>query len=167
ASTPVTIQFEVNRSLDGAATYVQGAINAASGQLPKHLPSPPTYHKVNPADSPVRLLSATSDTFPLIKVSDAVDAQLGQQISQISGVSQVFIGGQQKPAIRVQIDPAKLVAKGLSLEDVRSQIAITTVDSPKGNVDGDKRAYTIYANDQLLDAKDWNDVIVAYRNRGP
>ncbi len=100
-------------------------------------------------------------------MSDAVDAQLGQQISQISGVAQVFIGGQQKPAIRVQIDPAKLVAKGLSLEDVRNQIAITTVDSPKGNLDGEKRAYTIYANDQLLDPKDWNDVIIAYRNGGP
>ncbi|TMK41342.1 MAG: acriflavine resistance protein B [Alphaproteobacteria bacterium] len=166
-STAVTIQFDLNRSIDGAANDVQGAINAASGQLPKNLLSPPTYHKVNPADSPVLLLSATSDTFPLIKVSDAVDAQLGQQISQISGVSQVFIGGQQKPAIRVQIDPAKLVAKGLSLEDVRSQIAITTVDSPKGNIDGEKRAYTIYANDQLPDAKDWNDVIIAYRNGGP
>ena len=100
-------------------------------------------------------------------MSDAVDAQLGQQISQISGVAQVFIGGQQKPSIRVQIDPAKLVAKGLPLEDVRNQIAVTTVDSPKGNIDGEKRAYTIYANDQLLGSKDWNDVIIAYRNGGP
>src|SRR5262252_3290309 len=163
----VTIQFDLNRNIDGAANDVQGAINAASGQLPKSLPSPPTYRKVNPADSPILLLSASSDTLPLIKVSDAVDAQLGQQISQISGVAQVFIGGQQKPAIRVQVDPAKLVAKGLSLEDVRSQIAVTTVDSPKGNIDGERRAYTIYANDQLLDAKDWNDVIIAYRNGGP
>src|SRR5271170_1541955 len=166
-SSAITIQFDLNRNIDGAANDIQGAINAASGQLPKNLPSPPTYRKVNPADSPVLLLGATSDTVPLIKVSDAVDAQLAQQISQISGVAQVFIGGQQKPAIRVQIDPAKLVAKGLSLEDVRNQIAITTVDSPKGNIDGDKRAYTIYANDQMLDAKDWNDVIVAYRNGGP
>ena len=166
-STSVTIQFDLNRNIDGAANDVQGAINAASGQLPKNLPSPPTYRKVNPADSPILLLSATSDTLPLIKVSDTVDAQLGQQISQISGVAQVFIGGQQKPAIRVQIDPAKLVAKGLSLEDVRSQIANTTVDSPKGNIDGTKRAYTIYANDQLLDAPDWNDVIITYRNGAP
>jgi HAE1 family hydrophobic/amphiphilic exporter-1 len=166
-STAVTIQFDLNRNIDGAANDIQGAINAASGQLPKNLPSPPTYRKVNPADSPVLLLSATSDTLPLIQVSDGVDAQLGQQISQISGVAQVFIGGQQKPAIRVQIDPAKLVAKGLSLEDVRNQIAITTVDSPKGNIDGEKRAYTIYTNDQLVDAKDWNDVIIAYRNGGP
>jgi hydrophobic/amphiphilic exporter-1 (mainly G- bacteria), HAE1 family len=163
----VTIQFDLNRSIDGAANDVQGAINAASGQLPKNLPSPPTYRKVNPADSPILLLSATSETLPLTTVSDAVDAQLAQQISQISGVAQVIIGGQQKPSIRVQIDPAKLVAKGLSLEDVRNQITLTTVDSPKGNIDGDKRAYTIYANDQLLDSKDWNDVIIAYRNGGP
>src|ERR1700741_1014069 len=166
-STSITILFDLNRNIDGAANDIQGAINAASGQLPKNLPSPPTYRKVNPADSPILLLSATSDSLPLIKVSDAVDAQLGQQISQISGVAQVFIGGQQKPAIRVQVDPAKLVAKGLSLEDVRSQIAVTTVDSPKGNVDGTKRAYTIYANDQLLEAQDWNDVIIAYRNGAP
>src|ERR1700741_3062655 len=166
-STAITLQFDLNRNIDGAANDIQGAINAASGQLPKNLPSPPTYRKVNPADSPILLLSATSDSLPLIKVSDAVDAQLGQQISQISGVAQVFIGGQQKPAIRVQIDPAQLVAKGLSLEDIRGQIAVTTVDSPKGNVDGDRRAYTIYANDQLLDAKEWNDIIIAYRNGAP
>jgi HAE1 family hydrophobic/amphiphilic exporter-1 len=163
----VTIQFDLNRSIDGAANDVQAAINAAGGQLPKNLPTPPTYRKVNPADSPILLLSATSETLPLTTVSDSVDAQLAQQISQISGVAQVTIGGQQKPAIRVQIDPAKLVAKGLSLEDVRTQITITTVDAPKGNIDGDTRAYTIYANDQLTAAKDWNDVIIAYRNGGP
>jgi HAE1 family hydrophobic/amphiphilic exporter-1 len=163
----VTIQFDLNRSIDGAANDVQAAINAAGGQLPKNLPTPPTYRKVNPADSPILLLSATSDTLPLTTVSDSVDAQLAQQISQISGVAQVTIGGQQKPAIRVQIDPAKLVAKGLSLEDVRTQITITTVDAPKGNIDGDTRAYTIYANDQMTAAKDWNDVIIAYRNGGP
>src|SRR6516165_5281151 len=167
STTAVTIQFDLNRNIDGAANDVQGAINAAAGQLPKILPSPPTYRKVNPADSPILILSATSETLPLTTVSDAVDAQLAQQISQMSGVAQVIIGGQQKPSIRVQVDPAKLVAKGLSLEDVRNQITLTTVDSPKGNIDGDKRAYTIYANDQLLDSKDWNDVIIAYRNGGP
>src|SRR6201997_4427947 len=166
-NSAITVQFDLARNIDGAAQDILTAINAASGQLPKNLPSPPTYRKVNPADSPILLLSATSDTLPLIKVSDAVDAQLGQQISQISGVAQVFIGGQQKPAIRVQVDPAKLVAKGLSLEDVRNQIALTTVDSPKGNIDGTKRAYTIYANDQLLEAPEWNDVIIAYRNGAP
>jgi hydrophobic/amphiphilic exporter-1 (mainly G- bacteria), HAE1 family len=166
-STAVTIQFDLNRNIDAAANDILGAINAASGQLPKNLPSPPTYRKVNPTDSPILLLSATSDTVPLIRLSDAIDVQLGQQISQISGVAQVFIGGQQKPSIRIQLDPAKLVAKGLSLEDVRVQIANNTVDSPKGSIDGPKRAFTIYANDQLLDADKWNDVIVAYRNGGP
>jgi HAE1 family hydrophobic/amphiphilic exporter-1 len=166
-STAITIQFDLNRNIDAAANDIQAAINAAGGQLPKNLPSPPTYRKVNPADSPIMLLSATSDTVPLIKVSDAIDVQLGQQISQISGVAQVYIGGQQKPAIRIQVDPAKLVAKGLSLEDIRSQIAITTTDSPKGSIDGTKRAYTIYANDQLVDADKWNNVIIAYRNGAP
>ena len=165
-STAITIQFDLDRNIDGAANDIQAAINAASGQLPKNLPSPPTYRKVNPADSPILLLSATSDTLPLTEVDDSVETKLAQQISQISGVAQVFIGGQQKPAIRIQLDPAKLVAKGLSLEDVRSQIAVTTDDSPKGNIDGDKRAYTIYANDQLTDPDAWNDVIVAYRNGG-
>jgi HAE1 family hydrophobic/amphiphilic exporter-1 len=166
-STSVTIQFDLNRNIDGAANDVQGAINAAGGQLPKTLPSPPTYRKVNPADSPILLLSVTSDTLPLIDVDDYADTQMAQQISQISGVAQVTIGGQQKPAIRIQIDPAKLVAKNLQLEDVRSQIAITTVDNPKGNIDGTTRSYTIYANDQLPKSKDWNDVVIAYRNGGP
>ena len=166
-STSVTIQFDLNRSIDGAANDVQGAINAAGGQLPKNLPTPPTYRKVNPADSPILLLSATSDTMPLIEVNDAVDAGLAQQISQITGVAQVTIGGQQKPAIRVQIDPAKLVVKGLGLEDVRSQLMLTTVDNPKGNIDGKTRSFTIYANDQLPKSQDWNDVIIAYRNGGP
>ena len=166
-TSAVTIQFDLNRSIDGAANDVQAAINAASGQLPKTLPSPPTYRKVNPADSPIMLLSATSDTLPITTVSDSVDAQLAQQISQITGVAQVTIGGQQKPAIRIQIDPAKLVAKGIGLEDIRTQLAVTTVDSPKGNIDGATRSYTIYANDQLPESKDWNDVIIAYRNGGP
>lgn len=166
-STAITIQFDLNRSIDGAANDVQGAINAAGGQLPKNLPTPPTYRKVNPADSPIMLLSATSDTMPLIEVNDAIDAQLAQQISQITGVAQVTIGGQQKPSIRIQIDPAKLVVKGLGLEDVRAQLALTTVDNPKGNIDGKTRSFTIYANDQLPKSQDWNDVIVAYRNGGP
>ena len=166
-STAVTIQFDLNRKIDGAANDVQAAINAAGGQLPKSLPSPPTYRKVNPADAPIMILSATSDTMPRIEANDAVDSQLAQQLSQITGVAQVTIGGQQKPAIRVQIDPAKLVAKGLGLEDVRAQLVQTTVDSPKGNIDGKTRSYTIYANDQLPASKDWNDVIIAYRNGGP
>src|SRR3569833_2771607 len=119
-----TIQFDLNRAIDGAANDVQAAINAAGGQLPKNLPSPPTYRKVNPADSPIMILSATSDTMPLIDDNDAIDSQLAQQLSQITGVAQVTIGGQQKPAIRVLIDPAILVAKGLGLEDVRAQLVL-------------------------------------------
>ncbi|MGA7211823.1 MAG: efflux RND transporter permease subunit, partial [Pseudolabrys sp.] len=118
-STSITIQFVLERNIDAAANDVQAAINAAGGQLPKNLPSPPTYRKVNPADSPILLLGATSDTLPLTEVDDNIETKLAQQISQIPGVAQVLIGGQQKPAIRVQLDPAKLVAKGLSLEDVR------------------------------------------------
>ncbi|MBY0383464.1 MAG: multidrug efflux RND transporter permease subunit [Xanthobacteraceae bacterium] len=166
-STSIVIQFDLNRNIDGAANDVQAAINAAGGQLPKNLPTPPTYRKINPADSPIMIMSATSDTMPLIDVNDSIDSQLAQQLSQITGVGQVLIGGQQKPAIRVQIDPAKLVAKGLGLEDVRNQLALMTVNNPKGNIDGTTKSYTIYANDQLPESKDWNDVIIAYRNGGP
>ncbi len=165
-STAITIQFDLDRNIDGAANDVQAAINAAGGQLPKNLPSPPSYRKVNPADSPILLLGATSDTMTLTDVDDEVETKLAQQISQISGVAQVLVGGQQKRSVRIQLDPAKLVAKGLSLEDVRNQLAVATVDSPKGTLDGPTRSYAIYANDQILEAEPWNDVIVAYRNGG-
>ncbi|HEY7083240.1 MAG TPA: multidrug efflux RND transporter permease subunit [Hyphomicrobiaceae bacterium] len=166
-TTTVVVQFDLDRNIDAAANDIQSAINAASGQLPRDLPSPPTYRKVNPADSPILLLSVTSAALPLTEVDDNADTKLAQQISQISGVGQVTIGGEQKPAIRIQLDPAKLVAKNLSLEDVRAQLAISTVNSPKGNIDGETRSYTIYANDQLTAADLWNDVIVAYRNGAP
>src|SRR6201995_5705911 len=166
-STAVTIQFDLNRNIDGAANDIQAAINAASGQLPKNLPAPPTYRKVNPADSPILQLGATSDTLPLTEVDDNIETKLAQQLSQISGVAQVSIGAQQKPAIRIQLDPAKLVAKGLSLEDVRTPLAVTTVDNPKGTIMGPVRSYTIYTNDQLTHSKDWNDVIVAFRDGAP
>src|SRR5579862_2486960 len=166
-SAQITIQFDLDRPIDAAANDVQSAINAAGGQLPKNLPSPPTYRKVNPADSPILLLGATSDTLPITEVDDAVETKIAQQISQISGVAQVLIGGQQKPAVRLQLDPAKLVAKGLSLEDVRTQVSVATVDGPKGAIDGKTRSFTIYSNDQLTEAKPWNDIIVSYRNNSP
>src|SRR6516165_7954060 len=166
-STSITIQFVLERNIDAAANDVQAAINAASGQLPKNLPTPPTFKKVNPADSPILLLGAASDTLPLTEVDDIIETKLVPQISQISGVAQVSEGGQQKPAIRIQLDPAKLVAKGLSLEDVRAPLSITTVDNPKGTIMGAMRAFTIYTNDQLIQSKDWNDVIVAYRGGAP
>ena len=165
--TTVVVQFDLNRNIDAAASDIQSAINAASGQLPQNLPSPPIYRKVNPADSPIMILSVTSDAMSLTELDDNADTKLAQQISQLSGVGQVSIGGEQKPAIRIQLDPAKLYAKGLSLEEVRLPLSITTVNSPKGNIDGDKRSLTIYDNDQLINADSWNDVIVAYRNGAP
>jgi HAE1 family hydrophobic/amphiphilic exporter-1 len=166
-TTTIVVQFDLDRNIDAAANDIQSAINAAAGQLPRDLPSPPTYRKVNPADSPILIISVTSDTLPLTELDDNADIKLAQQISQLSGVGQVTIGGEQKPAIRIQIDPAKLVAKNLSLEDVRAQLAVTTVNTPKGSIDGVSRSFTIYANDQLTVAKDWNDVIIAYRNGAP
>jgi HAE1 family hydrophobic/amphiphilic exporter-1 len=166
-STSITLQFDLSRNIDGAASDVLEAINAAGGQLPKNLPTPPTFKKVNPADSPILLLSASSQSLPLTVVDDQVSTKLVQRISQIPGVAQVTIGGQQTPAIRIQLDPAKLVAKNLSLEEVRTPLSIATVDDPKGTIYSGNRAFTIYTNDQLTQAKAWNDVIVAYRNDGP
>ncbi len=166
-STAITIQFNLDRNIDGAANDVQAAINAASGQLPKNLPSPPTYRKVNPADSPIMLLSATSDQMALTEIDDNVETKIAQQISQLPGVGLVTVGGQQKPAVRIRIDPAKLATKGLSLDEIRTQLAAATVDAPKGTIDGAQRSYAIYANDQLTAAKEWNDIIIAYRNGAP
>ena len=162
--TAVTVQFDLNRNIDAAANDIQAAINAAAGQLPKDLPSPPTYRKVNPSDTPIMIFSVLSDVAPIIDVDDVAENILAQRISQISGVSLVRVGGQQTPAIRIQVDPAKLVEKGLQLEDVRQQIGIATVDSPKGALMGPQQTFTIYDNDQLTAAKPWNDVIIAYRN---
>src|SRR5580698_9883711 len=156
----ITVQFDLNRNIDAAANDIQAAINAASGQLPMDLPSPPTYRKVNPSDTPILILSVQSDVAPIIDVDDAAENILAQHLSQISGVSLVRVGGQQTPAIRIQIDPAQL-------EDVRTQIGIATADSPKGALIGPKQTFTIQANDQLTLAKDWDDVIVAYRNGAP
>jgi len=166
-STQITLQFDLNRPIDAAALDVQSAINASTGQLPANLPSPPTFRKVNPADSPIMLLTVQSKTLPLIQVNDYADNILAQQISQIRGVGQVRIGGAQKPAIRIQVDPTKLATLGMSLEDVRSVIATTSVNQPKGTIDGPSRSYTVYTNDQLLAAKPWNDVVLAYRNGAP
>jgi len=166
-NTVISLQFDLNRNIDGAAGDVQAAINAASGQLPKTLPTPPTYRKVNPADSPILVLAVHSDTLPLTKVDDYAETIVAQQISQISGVAYVAIGGQQKPAVRIQIDPAKIASLGMSLEDVRSVILNATTDAPKGNVDGSSRDFAIYDNDQILSAAPWQDIVLAYHNGGP
>jgi hydrophobic/amphiphilic exporter-1 (mainly G- bacteria), HAE1 family len=166
-SSQITLQFDLNRNIDAAAQDVQTGIDAAGGQLPKNLPTPPTYRKVNPADSPILILAAHSDVLPVTTVDDYAENILAQQISQIPGIAQVSIGGQQKPAVRVQIDPIKLAALGLQMEDVANVISAATVDAPKGSINGPKRAMTIYDNDQLLKAAPWNDVVVAYRNGAP
>ena len=166
-STQVIVQFALDRDIDGAAQDIQTAINAAAGQLPKNLPSPPTYRKVNPADSPVLILAVSSDVLPITQVDEFADTMLAQQISQMPGVSQVNIGGEQKPAIRIQVDPARIASLGLSLEDIRTVAATATVNAPKGSIDGPDRAFTIYDNDQITAAPAWNDVIVAYRNGAP
>jgi len=166
-STQITLQFDLNRNIDAAAQDVQTGIDAAGGQLPKNLPTPPTYRKVNPADSPILILSVHSDVLPVTTVDDYAENILAQQISQIPGIAQVSIGGQQKPAVRVQIDPLKLAALGLQMEDVASVITTATVDAPKGSINGPTRALTIYDNDQLLKAAPWNDVVVAYKNGAP
>jgi HAE1 family hydrophobic/amphiphilic exporter-1 len=166
-TTQITLQFDLNRNIDAAAQDVQTGIDAAAGQLPKNLPAPPSYKKVNPADSPILILSVHSDVLPVTSVDDYAENILAQQISQISGIAQVSIGGQQKPAVRVQIDPVKLAAVGLQMEDIATVINAATVDAPKGSINGATRSMAIYDNDQLLKAAPWNDVVVAYRNGAP
>jgi hydrophobe/amphiphile efflux-1 (HAE1) family protein len=166
-SVAITIQFDLDMKIDSAAQEVQSAISAAAGQLPSELPSPPNYRKVNPADAPILILSLVSDVLPLTEVSDYGNNVIAQQLSQIAGVAQVDIMGQRKPAIRVQVDPRKLASLGLGLEDVRGVIASSTVNSPKGSLNGPSQTLSIYANDQLLDAAPYNDLILAYRNGAP
>src|SRR5271155_6109281 len=145
-ATAITVQFDLDRNIDAAANDIQAAINAASGQLPKDLPSPPIYRKVNPSDTPILILSLASDVAPITEVDDTAENILAQHLSQISGVSLVRIGGQQTPAIRIQVDPAKLVEKGMQLEDVRAQIGIARDDRPKGALIGPKQTFTIQDN---------------------
>ena len=166
-STTVTLQFDLSRNIDAAAQDVQSAINAASGQLPSNLPATPSFRKVNPADAPILVLALNSDTLPIATVSDYADNILSQQISRIEGVGLVNIGGQQKPAMRIRIDPNKAAALGLQLDAVRAQIAASTVNAPKGATNGAVRSYTVYANDQVLSAPIWNNLVVGYHNGAP
>jgi hydrophobe/amphiphile efflux-1 (HAE1) family protein len=166
-NTTIVVQFDLDRNIDAAAGDIQSAIDAAAGQLPKNLPTPPSYKKVNPADSPILVMSVQSDVLPTTVVDDAAETIIAQQISRVPGVGIVSVGGQQKPAIRVQVDPAKLAALGIQLEDVASVITAATVDAPKGSVNGPEHSFAIYDNDQLLKAAPWNDIIVAYKNGAP
>ena len=163
----ISLQFDLNRDIDGATQDVQAAINAAAGVLPRNLPYPPVYAKVNPADAPVMTLALTSDTISLRAMSDISDTLLGQRLSQISGVGRVAVLGGLKPAVRVQADLSRLAAYGISMEDLRTAIAGANVSGPKGSLDGAQQAYTIAANDQIAAADAYRPIIVAYRNGAP
>jgi multidrug efflux pump len=163
----ITLQFDLNLNIDIAEQEVQAAINAASTFLPRDLPNPPIYSKVNPADSPVLTLALTSDTLPLQKVEDLADTNLAQKISQLPGVGLVTISGGQKPAVRVRANPTALASYGLSLEDLRTVLGQSNVDQAKGNLDGPRQSFTIGANDQIQTSDEYRSVIIAYRNGGP
>jgi multidrug efflux pump len=163
----IVLQFNLELQLDIAEQEVQAAINAANNFLPKDLPMPPIYNKVNPADAPILTLAVRSKTLPLTKVEDLVDTRLAQKLAQLSGVGLVSISGGQRPAVRIQVNPAALSAYGLSLEDVRTAIANANVNQPKGMFDGATRAATIDANDQLRSAAEYKALIIAYRDGRP
>jgi multidrug efflux pump len=163
----ITLQFGLNLNLDIAEQEVQAAINAAGNLLPQDLPAPPIYAKVNPADAPILTLAITSATLPLTQVEDLVDTRLAQKISQLPGVGLVSISGGQRPAVRIQANPKALAAFGLNIDDLRTTIANANVNTPKGSFDGPARAYTINANDQLKQASDYNNIVVAYKNGAP
>jgi multidrug efflux pump len=163
----ITLQFSLAESIDVAQQDVQAAINAAFSYLPKDLPNPPVYSKVNPADAPILTLALTSDTLPLEQVEDLADTVIAQKISQLSGVGLVSINGGQKPAVRIQANPTALANYGLSLEDIRTAVGTANVDQAKGNLNGATQAYTIGANDQIPSSSGYNNVIVAYRNGSP
>src|SRR5215831_15073888 len=166
-SSVITLQFALDQNIDVEEQQVQAAINAATTYLPRDLPNPPIYSKVNPADAPILTLALTSDSLPLSKVEDVAETALAQKISQLPGVGLVSISGGQKPAVRVQANPTALAGYGLSLEDVRSALAAANVDQAKGVLDGPRQSFTIGANDQLLSSADYNSVIIAYRNGAP
>jgi multidrug efflux pump len=166
-SSVITLQFNLDLNIDVAEQEVQAEINAASNLLPKDLPNPPIYSKINPADSPVLTFALTSDTLPLSKVEDLADTTLAQKISQLSGVGLVSISGGQRPAVRIQANPTALASYGLSLEDLRTALGAANVDQAKGTFDGQHQAYTIGANDQLLSSEGYRSIIIAYRNGAP
>jgi multidrug efflux pump len=163
----ITLQFELNREIDAAAQDVQSAINAAGSTLPRNLPYPPVYSKVNPADAPVMTLALTSPTISLRQMSDLADTQLAQRLSEVSGVGHVSIQGGLKPAIRIQADLARLASYGIALEDLRTAIVAANVAGPKGSLDGAQQSYTIASNDQITGIDTYRGLIIAYRSGAP
>jgi multidrug efflux pump len=166
-SSVITLQFTLEQNIDVAEQEVQAAINAATTFLPRDLPNPPIYNKVNPADAPILTLALTSNSLPLSKVEDLADTTLAQKISQITGVGMVSISGGQKPAVRIQANPTALASYGLSLEDLRTVLGQANVDQAKGVLENERQAFTISTNDQLLSGNDYKDVVLAYRNGAP
>jgi multidrug efflux pump len=163
----IVLQFNLTLSIDVAEQEVQSAINAAQSLLPSILPAPPSYSKTNPADAPVLTLAITSNAMPLPQVEDLVDTRLAPKISQLNGVGLVTISGGQKPAVRIQANPAALSSYGINLEDLRSALTSASVNAAKGNFDGPRQDYQIDANDQLVTNTDYKNVVVAYRNGAP
>ena len=163
----ITLQFELSREIDAAAQDVQAAINAAGSTLPRNLPYPPTYSKVNPADAPIITLALTSETIALRQLSDLADTLMAQRLSEVSGVGRVSVQGGIRPAVRIQADLARLASYNLSMEDVRLAIVGANVAGPKGALDGAQQSYSIAANDQLSSADAYKDVTIAYRNGAP
>ncbi len=163
----ITLQFNLDEDIDVAEQEVQAGINSAQSFLPTGLPNPPIYNKVNPADQPILTLALTSDSMPLEQVEDLADTNMAQKISQVSGVGLVSIAGGQKPAVRIQANPAQLASYGMNLEDLRTAIGSANVDQAKGNLNGARQTYSIGANDQLLSSAEYKPVIVAYRNGAP
>ena len=163
----ITLQFTLDLDIDVAEQQVQAAINSAGTYLPRDLPNPPVYSKVNPADAPILTLALTSETLPLSKVHDLADTRLAQKMSQLPGVGLVSLSGGQKPAVRIRANPTALSSYGLTLEDVRTAIAASNVNQAKGSFDGPSHAYTIGANDQLLASADYRPLVIAYRNGAP
>jgi multidrug efflux pump len=166
-SSIITLQFVLNLDIDVAEQEVQAAINAAQSYLPTGLPSPPIYSKSNPADAPILTLAITSKSFPLPQVEDYTDTRLAQKISQVTGVGLVTISGGEKPAIRVQVNPTELLSYGINIDEVRTALQSASVNLAKGNFDGAHQSYEINANDQLLSSKDYQSLVVAYRNGAP
>ncbi|MEO6052431.1 MAG: multidrug efflux RND transporter permease subunit [Chthoniobacterales bacterium] len=163
----ITLQFTLGRDIDVAAQDVQAAINVAGGFLPPDLPNPPTYNKVNPADTPILTLALTSDTLPMDRVNDLADTLLAQKLSQVTGVGLVSIQGNQKPAVRIQFNPMALASLGLGSEDIRTAIAQANVNAPKGSFDGSHQSYIIGSNDQIFVAKDYRPIIITNKNGTP
>jgi len=166
-SSVIVLQFVLSLNIDIAEEEVQSAINAAQSLLPSNLPSPPVYSKTNPADAPVLTLAVTSSSMPLSQVEDMVDTRLAPKLSQLSGVGLVSISGGQKPAVRIQANPTALSSYGLNLEDLRTALTQTSVNTAKGNFDGPHQDYQINANDQLATSDDYRKIVVAYRNGSP